>query len=142
MKKNCAAILFFLMALPCCKKQTNAVENKLDILTAGTWRLTAYKVYATTGDYDAYSTSPECRKDDYYRFNKDGTEEINEGPSKCNGTDPQSQILRWKFLNNNYSRIEISGVEYVVDRLEDNEFRISTPYTDPYASQKSIVYNR
>ena len=142
MKKNCAAILFLLMALPCCKKQNTAEINKIDILTTGTWRLTAYKFYTVTGDYDAYSSYPDCRKDDYYRFNTDGTEEINEGPSKCNSTDPQSQILRWKFLNNNYSRIEINGVEYVVDRLEDNEFRISAPYTDPYASQKSIVYNR
>lgn len=89
-----------------------------------------------------YATLPGCRKDDYRRFNKDGTAEINEGASKCNSTDPQSQFIQWKFLNNYGTRIEINGREYNVDRLEENEFRISTYNTDPYAPESTIIFGR
>ena len=142
MKKNVAAILFLLMALPSCKKETTPNVSKADILTAGTWRLTYLMVYAVSGDYDAYAGYPGCRKDDFFRFNKDGTEEINEGPTKCNSSDPQIQIKQWKFLNSYESRIEIDGVEYVVDWIKDDEFRFHTPYTDPYATQRVIKYSR
>src|SRR4051812_30503431 len=80
----------FLIAIPGCKKQSPAADNKLTILTTGTWRLSYYMVYTVTGSYNAYTTYPDCRKDDLIRFNKDGNEEINEGPTKCNSTDPQS----------------------------------------------------
>lgn len=131
-----------LVVLPCCKKQTTAEVNKMDIITIGTWRLTGLKAYYITGETDVYSTYTSCRKDDYIKFNKDGTAEINEGPSKCDSTDPQSQFIQWKFLDNSGKRIEINGVEYIIDMLDDNNFRIHTTRRDPYDSQFVKTYGR
>ena len=130
-----------LVVLPCCKKQTAEV-NKMDIITAGTWQLTGYTAYEITGETDVYSTYTSCRKDDYLKFNKDGTAEINEGPTKCNSTDQQSQLIQWKFLDDSGHKIEINGVEYIIDTLDDNNFRIHTPRRDPYDSQFVKTYGR
>ena len=142
MKKNVAAILFLLIALPSCKKETTPNVSKADILTAGTWRLTYMMVTTVTGDYDAYASYPDCRKDDFFRFNKDGTEEINEGPTKCNSADPQIQIKQWRFLNSYESRIEIDGEAYYVDWIKDDEFRFHSVTTDPWLSPRVIKYSR
>lgn len=131
-----------LMILPCCEKQAAAADDKMTILTTGTWRLTSYISYTITGIVDVYASYSDCRKDDLLSFNKDGTAEINEGPSKCDASDPQSQFIQWRFLNDQGSRIEINGAEFIVDKLEDNEFRISTSRTDPYSNQDVIIYNR
>ena len=88
-----------------------------------------------------YATYPDCRKDDYRHFNESGTVELNEGPSKCNSTDPQSQSMQWRFLNQYQTRIEINGEEYIIDRLENNEFRIATP-TNSYSNQKVLLFNK
>lgn len=131
-----------LLVLPCCKKQTIAKPDKMGIITTGTWRLTGFTAYEITGNIDVYSTYTSCRKDDYLKFNKDGSAEINEGLTKCNSTDPQSQLIQWKFLDDSGNRIEINGEEYIVDTLDDNNFKIHTPRRDPYGSQFSKTYGR
>lgn len=142
MKKNHFSFLLLLIAFPCCKKQLTELENRTNILTTGTWRITASTLRTILGTSDVYATYPDCRKDDYRHFNNDGTAELNEGPSKCNGTDPQSRLIQWKFLNNYGGRIELNGSEYIVDRLENNTFKISTANTDPYAPEWVITFSR
>ncbi|MEO7308020.1 MAG: hypothetical protein ABIR78_07825 [Ferruginibacter sp.] len=142
MKKNIAAVLFLLMALPCCKKENATKVSNADILTTGTWRLTYLMFYDVFGDHDLYAGYPDCRKDDFFRFNKDGTEEINEGPTKCNSADPQIKIKQWKFLNSYENIIEIDGEAYYVDWIRNDEFRFKTATTDPYAPRRVIKYSR
>ena len=114
----------------------------MDIITTGAWQLTAFTEHTTTGDIDMYSSYDDCRKDDYLRFNKDGTGENNEGPSKCNGTDPQSRFMQWKFLDKTGNEIEIDGENYVIERLDDNNFRFYTLTTDIFTSTVSKSYSR
>ncbi len=142
MKKNYATILILIFALPGCKKQTTSEENIVNFLTTGTWRIIAHTYRNAFGSTDLYATSVDCTKDDYFRFVKDGTEEINEGPSKCNSSNPQSHVSQWKFLNQYNNKIEIDGWDYSFHKLDDNKFEIITWFTDPYAPQTDITFNR
>ncbi len=142
MKKNYSSFLILLIAFPCCKKQSSELENRSNFLTTGTWRITASTLRTILGTTDVYATYADCRKDDYRHFNKDGTAELNEGLSKCNGTDPQSQLIQWKFLNNYGGKIEMNGATFTVVKLDNNTFEIQTPFTDPYAPERVITFSR
>ena len=127
--KSTLIILVLVTALPGCKKQTNAEENIVNFLTTGTWRITAHTYRNALGFTNSYDATPDCSKDNYYRFNKDGTEEINEGATKCNSTDPQTRFFQWKFLNQYNNKIEIAGWEYSFHKLDDARFEIITWFT-------------
>lgn len=144
MKKNLFILLLLILELPACKKQDTAspLDTNTNLLTAGNWRLTASVYQSITGTTEEYSTLPACRKDDYRHFNKDGSGEINEGPTTCNISDPQSRNMSWKFLNNSANKIEIDFYQWVIEQLDNNTFKIHTLTTDPYASVRTITYGR
>jgi hypothetical protein len=139
MKKLIPLLLILLIA---CKKQSGPGISKTDIISSGNWKLISYSAYTITGTTDVYSTYPDCRKDDYLHFNRDGSGEINEGPSKCNSADPQSLFIQWSFTNNTETKIKINGGDYLIDRLDDNNFQIHSISTDPYASQVAKTYSK
>ena len=146
MKKNfCLSTIFFsavfLVSISGCKKETqSALEKYTGMLTSGNWKLTYYWVYSVTGDYDAYATLPACRKDDFVHFNSDGTKITDEGSTKCNSADPQTTSTSWRFTNDNANRIDLNGTEYIIDALTNDEFRIHTANTDPYATERVMKY--
>lgn len=144
MKNNLFILLLLLLELPACKKQdtSSPSDTNTNLLTTGTWRLTASVYESITGTTDEYSALPGCRKDDYRYFNKGGSGEINEGPTTCNISDPQSRNMSWKFLNNYANKIEIDSYQYIIDRLDNNTFKIHTLTTDPYASVRTMTYGR
>lgn len=128
------------------KKEEAQSIDKLEmlnkIITTATWREIHDMRYTVTSDYDLHWGYTDCRKDDYRRFNTDGTGEVNEGLTKCNTTDPQSRLFQWRFLNKYGSRIEINYEEFILDNLDDTMLRISTPHRDPYASQRVLIFSR
>jgi hypothetical protein len=92
--------------------------------------------------YITYANLPSCRQDDQRKFNNDGTGEKNEGPTKCNSIDPQSQAVQWRFLTKYANTIELSGEEYYIDQLDDHNFKFHKKHSDPYAPEISYGYRR
>jgi hypothetical protein len=80
------------------------------------------------------SQFPDCRKDNTMLFvavsNGAGTGTIDEGPTKCNGGDPQTQPFNWMFTTNetvlnidaalfpggtgNFTIVSLTGTELIV----------------------------
>ncbi len=129
-----------LLILSSCKKQNSSGISNTGIVTNGNWKLTSFTISTITGSTDLYNAYSECRKDDYLHFNRVGTEEVNEGPAKCDSTDPQSHLIQWLFTNNAETKIRISGNNYIIDRLDNNNFQIHTLSTDPYAADETKTY--
>ena len=145
MKKQLIIIAFISGSFFSCTKEkakTDPVVEKTNILTDGVWHFTDYKYNGGIANtITTYNDLPGCRQDDLRSFYKDGTGEINEGPTKCNSTDPQSQSVQWKFLDNHALSIQLNGEEYYIDKLETHEFRFHRKII-PFTADISYGFSR
>ncbi len=101
MKKQIASILTYLAAfvliLSSCKKDnTPAAKTKTDLITQGSWKFSS----ATVGGSDVSAFLQSCQKDNIVTFAAAGTGTVDEGPTKCNSSDPQTSSFTWNFANN------------------------------------------
>lgn len=66
---------------------------------------------------DAYAVMVACSKDDLYIFSANGDIVYDEGPSKCDPSNPQSYTDgKWKLLND-HTVLELDGEPYQVTEL-------------------------
>lgn len=102
-------LLYCMMAaglLAGCKKDSTAdpvatgPSAKTTALLNKRWGLTAVTAQQGSITQDAFVRLQACHKDDYLRFNADHTAEANEGPLKCDITDPQSRPGTWELVAN------------------------------------------
>lgn len=121
-------------AYSACKKEENKTASKMDLLTDGRWQMTAYTLsppfdlnYDGTPDTDGLAAMEPCDRDNLFLFKKDGTLEIDEGPTKCNPFDPQiNQTTTWAFVNNE-TEIIIDGDRATIQELTKTRFRVTVP---------------
>jgi hypothetical protein len=142
MKKQRIILIVSFLFVSCTKntREPDWIKINTEILTSGVWQFSDYKYDGYT--YVTYANLPACRQDDLRSFNRDGTGETNEGATKCNSTDPQSQQVQWRFLTKYANTIELSGDEYYIDQLDDHEFKFHKKHLDPYAPEISYGYSR
>ena len=98
------SLILFLFA---CNKK-DKVASKAELLTTGSWILTAAESDDdANGSYetDDFAFFPPCFKDNFYTFHTNGEAEYNEGLSKCDVMDPQTDITTWSFTNNESSLV-------------------------------------
>lgn len=140
------------LALTSCEKDENKVSNT-DKIT-GTWKLTAMTVdpaidWFGTQVTNLYAQLPACTKDDLTIFQSNGVVKLDEGDSKCEVSDPQTQTGTWTF-NTSESTISVTtdgetesweineltkdrfSVDYIV---EDEEEGITYTFTATYVKQ-------
>ncbi|MFT5253867.1 MAG: PKD repeat protein [Flavobacteriales bacterium] len=65
-----------------------AALTKSEIITAGPWKITAFKMFDGTTTTDVYFLMDDCGKDDIFSFKTNGTYSNEEGATKCNQNDP------------------------------------------------------
>jgi len=73
-------------------------KSNTELLTGTDWRISAWTVSpAILGITDWYANMEPCEKDDSFSFNSDGSASIDEGASKCDPDDPQTETGTWSF---------------------------------------------
>jgi hypothetical protein len=101
------AFVFFIIA-GCNKGSdldiTPAPLTKTEMLSTGTWKFTV----AYSGGVDVTAFLPACQKDNILTFVTDGTGNVNEGLTKCNSGDPQTNPITWTF-NTGETTVTISS---------------------------------
>ena len=118
--KKCVAFLPCLIVLAsitiwtaCTKNSSSSTEpsSRTTIITEGSWKIdTAGVDTDKNGTIDiGDSTLLSCQKDNTYTFLKDSTGIADEGPTKCNSTDPQSTPFTWNFSGTGQSVIKSSA---------------------------------
>ena len=87
-----------------CKKDEDKpapAASKADLLTAKNWKVsaqtTATTTSGTTTTTDDFAMARACEKDNFLKFQTDKTVRADEGATKCNTADPQTQNGVWDF---------------------------------------------
>ncbi len=98
----------------CTKSDSKSVSQVT--LTAHTWMPTAK--YVNGADQNI----GDCVKDDTYKFQTGGAFVFDEGPTKCNATDPQSGTANWT-LSGNSCTLSSGGQSsvYTITSLDDSK---------------------
>jgi hypothetical protein len=96
-----------LMVFNSCSKSSSSssTPTRTQLLSKAAWKLDTSGIdLDKDGGIDAVPgftvTIPACQKDNTYLFNKDSTGVLDEGPTKCNASDPQSTVFTWYLSNN------------------------------------------
>jgi len=142
MKRKLLIFSIALLIFSCSKdKEPDWVAINTQLLTAGVWEFSDYD-YRNTISHTTFADLPACRQDDQELFLAGGGGEVNEGPTKCSSSAPQSTALNWSFTDHYAHVLMISSVEYYVDKLDAHEFRYHKKTLDPYAPEISYGYTR
>jgi hypothetical protein len=118
--------LTFLFIFTGCKKEVDQPKTKTDFLTQKAWVIQAFEEKIGTAAWvDEFPTFDACSKDDQYVFRANNTYEINEGPTKCDPTDPQIfETGNWTFENNE-TILSLDGEDFNLERLDDTNLILS-----------------
>lgn len=93
--------------LSCKENPVDKVKTKTELLTAAPWKRTAL-ISTPAYDWNADGTSSTdvlsimwpCEKDNLDIYKTNGIIDTDEGPTKCNPSDPQSWTTTWMLVDN------------------------------------------
>lgn len=133
--------LFFIPVIAavssCNKDDDDRVKTKTELITSGSWKLTAYTsdpaydwygsgVYAT----DILAALNPCEADGFDTYKINGILEINEGSLKCDPMNPQIFTASWAFRDNE-TKIIYDGIdEYILVELTETTMRLRSTFVE------------
>jgi hypothetical protein len=125
---------FFIFS-SCNKNDYNppAPKTKTQLLTQGSWKFKS----ATANGGDASGFLSACQKDNIYTFVAGGTGTADEGATKCNVGDQQTNSITWNFATNetilhiNVSLFSNTSNDFNLISISGTELVVSTFYTPP-----------
>ena len=139
MKKTLlTAIWICIISIGCNKVDDVTAASKKDLLTAGSWKLTAV-VSDDDGD-GTYETNDfiyfsGCYTDNYYIFKSNGDLELNEGATKCDPADPQIDLTSWQLTNNETTLI-VDTDSYSIEELNTSTLKLKQTFS---GNRSSVV---
>jgi hypothetical protein len=120
--KKCTLLLALVALLGSCKKDNDNPAPAATDLTTGSWKMSAstavveFPAPVGTQTTDLFALLPACDVDNTFKFNTDNSVTIDEGATKCDPNDPQTETDGvWTLSNNNtkfnfdYKGATISG---------------------------------
>jgi hypothetical protein len=131
------SLILFLFA---CNKKDKVV-SKTELLTTGTWKLTgAESDDDGNGTYetDDFAFFPACYKDNFFTFKTNGQAEYDEGPTKCDVMDPQTETTTWTFTNNENSLV-LDSDTYDLLELSNTTLRLKQNFSGGRSSRVTLT---
>jgi len=135
-----------------CKKDDEAI-TKTDLLTSGSWKMTALTIdpafptfdnegNITGSTNDLFAMMEDCSKDNIYSFNTDKTLSLDEGASKCDNSDPQKSTGSWSF-NSDETTLTITIEEYpetmIILELTDKDIKLKSTEVEGEMTISTII---
>ena len=143
MKKitSCFAIAIAVLALSVTSCKKEVVLTPKDHLTTGSWKLIA----ETKNSTESYSAKEACDKDNFYSYSAAGKLVIDEGPTKCKATDPQTESFDYTLSADNKTisekdaalgiTIDIAVLELTATSLKTQFTFFGTTFVSTYAKK-------
>jgi hypothetical protein len=107
------------------------IKSKTEYLTFSPWKLKAATADIGMGPIDIFSMIADCSKDNTEKYIVGGTGLINEGATKCDPSDPQTEPLTWAFTANETQLVQ-DGETFTIGTLDANTLAIR--FSDPDGS--------
>ena len=121
----------------CSKNDDSTPKSKTELLTASVWKIASVGVdLDKNGTVDLPYSLEACEKDNTFKFNTNGSGISDEGPSKCDASDPQSEDFIWSFKSNEtilsiaIPNSLLSG-DTTIKTLDDNTLEVYIDVDDP-----------
>ena len=130
-----ALILF----IPACKK--DKAQSKTELLTSRSWKIiAAVSDDDGNGSYetDDFAFFPPCFKDNFLSFNTNGQVVQDEGLTKCDVADPQTETSTWSFSNNE-TNITIDADTYDLMELRSSTLKVKQSFSGGRSSVVTLT---
>jgi hypothetical protein len=141
-QKNQLASLLILIAATAtavsCKKESGSEskqKTKMELLTSGSWKrtgLTATPAYDWYGDgnyaTDLLSVMKVCDSDNFDTYKSNGTGDTDEGPTRCDESDPQAWPFVWEFADNETKLVFDYFAEYTLVELTETTLKFRSTF--------------
>ncbi|MCC6289310.1 MAG: hypothetical protein IT249_15635 [Chitinophagaceae bacterium] len=120
------AAFIVLGSIASCKKEDK--KSKTELITSGSWKIQSVYVSQGSTKTDLYTSAEACEKDNFYTFHADGSVIYDEGASKCDEEDDQTQSGQWSFIENE-TKLILEGDTTNVASLTGSELKLTYSYT-------------
>jgi hypothetical protein len=143
--RKISLLLVLAAALGSCKKDTETIFTKTDLLAVKSWRVVAQSSTYSSSTINSgkattsnrYAAKSSCERDNFFKFSSTGTLVLDEGETKCSPSDPQKQHGSWSFsgdqtrmsLNDPSQGIPMGTFEVVSLSSSKLELRYSNSYS-------------
>lgn len=98
--------------------------TKTQLLTAKSWKMASMKV----GTMDYFGFLPACQKDDFLTFKTNMTVVDDDGATKCDPADPQTETSGWSFINNETAILSESTDTLKIIKLTADTLKVETKF--------------
>lgn len=127
LKTLCIVLLVF-TAFTACKKKNDA-KSKTELLTSSAWLISKYEEKLNSGAYvDDFPNWASCDKDDKTIFATNNVVTYDEGATKCDVSDPQTETGSWAFTENE-TKLIVDGETITIEQLDENNLIVVSSYT-------------
>jgi len=141
---NHIAVLIVSLSLffaACSKSNSSSSKTKTELISQSSWKFSNAKV--SGADVSAFLQT--CQKDNILVFAAAGTGTLDEGATKCNSGDPQSNPFTWNFATNE-TVLHVSAVlftggssDFDIVSLTDTQLVLSQNITVSGSTQNAVV---
>jgi hypothetical protein len=144
MSKRLSFYFTLLVIFYSCQKGTtdnSPAPTKTELLTSASWK---FKM-ATVGGSDVSGFLQSCQKDNILIFQSTGNGTLDEGATKCNASDPQSNPFTWNFSGNetvlHISAVLFSGgsSDFSIVSLNSAQLVVAQDITVSGTTQNAVV---
>lgn len=119
-----------------CNKNDDVQQRTNAQMILGNWKLTAM-IYSPAYDYnldgtpetDAFAVMQICEKDNIISFLDGGAWKNDEGPTKCNPSDPQTLNGLWS-LATDQTTLTADGETLKILQLDDSLLKVENKFTE------------
>ena len=125
----------------CSKSDSKPSKTNTELITQGSWKFSNAKV----GGNDVSAFLQACQKDNILVFAAAGTGSLDEGPTKCNSSDPQTNPFTWNFASGE-TMLHVSTVlftggssDFTIVSLTDSQLVLSQNITVSGSTQNAVV---
>jgi hypothetical protein len=150
MKHAILITLFLLLIIgasniSCNKSEDDNKLTKKDLLTMSPWKRTgltsspAYDWYGNgNSDINILNIMYDCEMDNLDIYKTNGIFETNEGPTKCDPSDPQTWTMSWAFADNE-TKLVFDGTDiYTILELTTTTLKFQTTFEENGVSYTHI----
>jgi hypothetical protein len=121
-------VLLVFTALTACKKKNDA-KSKTELLTSSAWLVSKSEEKLNNNPYvDDFPNWASCEKDNKIIFATNNVVTFDEGATKCDVSDPQTETGSWAFTEND-TKLIVDGETLTIEQLDENTLIVVSSYS-------------